>query len=54
MKGPVMEPDDRKIEGERNESGQFEVAHWPKPRASNPNFLSELLADWQAAQKNQR
>jgi hypothetical protein len=30
---------------------KIEVANWPKPRVSNPNFLSELLADWQADQK---
>jgi hypothetical protein len=30
---------------------RVEVTDWPKPRVSNPNFLSGLLADWQADQK---
>ena len=42
----------RAIEGERNpETGQFEVTKWPKPRVSNPNFLSEELASFEASQK---
>ena len=36
------------IEGERNpETGRFEVSNWPKPRVSNPNFLSEELASFE-------
>lgn len=39
-----------RIKGERNpETGQFEVAHWPKPRVSNPDFLTEELASYEAS-----
>jgi hypothetical protein len=34
----------------RRGDGRIE-AILPKPRTSNPNFLSDLLADWQADQK---
>jgi hypothetical protein len=34
----------------RRGDGRIE-AIFPKPRTSNPNFLSDLLADWQADQK---
>jgi hypothetical protein len=35
----------------RDEQGRVLVTNWPKPRVSNPNFLSELFADWQASQQ---
>lgn len=30
-------------------TGRTVVANWPAPRVSNPNFLSEMLADLEAA-----
>lgn len=44
-----------RIKGERNpETGNFEVANWPKPRVSNPDFLSQELASYEASQKASR
>ncbi|TIM14495.1 MAG: hypothetical protein E5Y67_12515 [Mesorhizobium sp.] len=40
------------IEGARKD-GQFAVTHWPKPRVSNPTFLSDLVAEM-AAEDNAR
>lgn len=36
------------IEGEVRD-GKFVVSHWPKPRWSNPNFLEDMLADFEKA-----
>lgn len=36
------------IEGEFDGRGRFAVTSWPKPRSSNPNFLSDELANWRA------
>jgi hypothetical protein len=41
------------IVGKRNpETGRFEVTHWPKPRMSNPNFLTDLLKDSQKGRQS--
>jgi hypothetical protein len=32
--------------GQRNSRSHLEVTSWPKPRVSNPHFLSDLLDDW--------
>lgn len=37
--------------GQRNERGHLIVQSWPKPRVSNPNFLSEELASFEAQKK---
>ncbi len=47
----INEPPPR-IDGKRNpETGNFEVTNWPKPRVSNPDFLHQELASYEASLK---
>lgn len=47
--GAPFRPDPRLDALARDDAGRVQVKHWPKPRASNPNFLSEEIARHRAA-----
>lgn len=37
---------------EQRPDGMVAVTDWPKPRVSNPSFLSDLSAEWQKEQED--